>query len=117
MTHGLCELLWIKSILKDLGNKYSKPKNLYYDNKASIEIVQNLVQHDRTKHVEVDRNFIKERLDKKIIKFSYVRSENQLADILTKAVSKKLPHNMIDNLGMRDIYSPQGECWQGKLLS
>jgi hypothetical protein len=58
MAHGMCELLWIKSVLKDLGIfvkkkdlgiKYEEPMNLYYDNKATIEIVQNPIQPDRTK--------------------------------------------------------------------
>jgi hypothetical protein len=40
--------------------KYEEPMNLYCDNKATIEIAQNPIQHDRTKHVEVDRHFIKE---------------------------------------------------------
>lgn len=38
MAHGLCELLWIKNVLKDLGIKHLKPMNLYCDNKAAIEI-------------------------------------------------------------------------------
>ena len=67
MAQGVCEMLWIKNILKDLGIDYAKPMHLNYDNKAAIEIAQNLVQHDRTKHVEVDRHFIKEKLDKKTI--------------------------------------------------
>jgi hypothetical protein len=40
---------------------------LFYDNKATRDIAYNPVQHDRTKHVEVDRFFIKEKLDSKVI--------------------------------------------------
>lgn len=80
--------------------------NLHCDNKTTIQIAQNPVQHDRTKHVEVDRHFIKEKLDQKIIQFPFVRSENQLANILTKAVSGKVFHNIIDKLGKIDIYAP-----------
>ena len=39
------------------------PMKLYYDNKATISIAQNPVQHDRTKHVEIDRHFIEEKID------------------------------------------------------
>ena len=106
MAHGVCELLWIRNILRDLGIKYATPMNLYCDNKTAIQIAQNPVQHDRTKHVEVDRHFIKENLDEKIIQFSFIQFESQLADILTKAVSRKVFHGIIDKLGMIDIYAP-----------
>jgi hypothetical protein len=105
MAHGMCELLWIKSVLKDLGIKYQEPMSLYCDNKAAIEIAQNPVQHDRTKHVEVDRHFIKENLEQKIVQFPFVKSESQLADVLSKAVSAKVFHGAIDKLGMIDIYA------------
>lgn len=72
MAHGLCELLWIKRVLKDLGIKYMKPMYLHCDNKSAIEIAHNPVQHDRTKHVEVDRHFIKEKLHQKIIQIKYI---------------------------------------------
>ena len=106
MAHGVCELLWIRNILRDLGIEYATPMNLYCDDKAAIQIAQNPVQHDRTKHVEVDRHFIKENLDEKIIQFPFIQSESQLADILTKAVSGKVLHGKIDMLGMIDIYAP-----------
>ncbi|KAH9726802.1 hypothetical protein KPL70_008430 [Citrus sinensis] len=106
MAQGVCEMLWIKNILKDLGIDYAKPMNLKCDSKAAIEIAQNPVQHDRTKHVEVDRHFIKEKLDEKTIQFPFVQSGDQLADILTKVVSGRVFHDIIDKLGMIDIYAP-----------
>ncbi|PRQ41825.1 putative RNA-directed DNA polymerase [Rosa chinensis] len=106
MAHGVCELLWIRHLLKDLGFKNRKTMDLHCDNKAAIEIAHNPVQHDRTKHVEVDRHFIKENLDRKIICFPFVQSEEQLADILTKAVSGKVFNSSLDKLGMIDIYAP-----------
>ena len=106
MAHGVCELLWIRNVLKDLRIKYREPMDLHCDNKAAIEIAHNPVQHDRTKHVEVDRHFIKENLDRKIIKFPFVQSEDQLADILTKAVSGRVFNSSIGKLGMFDIYAP-----------
>ena len=45
------------------------------------------MQHDRTKHMEIDKHFIKEKLENKIISLPFVRSKDQLADILTKAVT------------------------------
>jgi hypothetical protein len=38
MAHGVCELIWIKNILRDLGIEYTEPMNLFCDNKAAITI-------------------------------------------------------------------------------
>jgi len=67
MTHGMCKLLWVKNILQDLGINYDKPMSLHCDNKATIEIASNLVQHNHTNHVKVDFHFIKKNLEQKII--------------------------------------------------
>jgi hypothetical protein len=49
---------------------------MYCDNKAAIIIANNPVQHDQTKHLKVDRHFIKQKLDKKTVIFSFVKYEN-----------------------------------------
>ena len=68
MTLGICETLWLRLLLMDLGYLPKQPIRLYCDNKAACDIAHNLVQHDCTKHVEVDRFFIKEKLNGKIVK-------------------------------------------------
>ena len=60
---GICELLWLKRLLRELKITKTGPMKLYCDNKASINISNNPIQHDRTKHIEIDRHFIKEKLE------------------------------------------------------
>ncbi|KAI5318645.1 hypothetical protein L3X38_038353 [Prunus dulcis] len=79
---------------------------LYCDNQAVREIANNPVQHDRTKHVEVDMHYIKEKLVDKLIDIPFEESEEQLSDILTHAVSAKVFHDSLDKLDIEDIYSP-----------
>ncbi|CAL2227109.1 unnamed protein product [Prunus armeniaca] len=105
MTQGVCELLWLRRLLRDLGFGPQKPIDLYCDNKVAIAIEHNLVQHDCTKHVEVDRHFVKEKLDAKIISFPFISSKYQLANVLMKAVSTTVFLNSLDKLGMRDIFA------------
>ena len=105
MAHGVCELIWIRRVLKELKIGFEEPMLLYCDNKSAISIAHNPVHHDRTKHVEVDRHFIKEKLDGNIIKLEYVPTSHQLADILTKGLSEQT-HNFLEGkLGLINIYS------------
>jgi len=98
MAKGLCELLWLRRLLTEIGFAPTSEMDLFCDNKAAIAIAHNPIQHDRTKHVEIDRHFIKENLEAKIIWFPFVKSEDQLADILTKAVSSREFYNSLDKL-------------------
>ena len=113
MAIGLCEALWLRLLLQDLGYLSRQPIRLFCDNKVACGIAHNPVQHDRTKHVEVDKFFIKEKLDDKIVELPKIWSEDQLADILTKVVvSSRVFSKFLDKLGMCDIYAP---TWGGVL--
>ena len=74
--------------------------NLYCDNRVAIQIVQNSVQYDRTKHVEIYRHLIKDKLEAKVVKLPFVKSEDQLADVFTKAVSSRVFYNFLGKLGI-----------------
>ncbi|KAI5336217.1 hypothetical protein L3X38_015484 [Prunus dulcis] len=76
------------------------------DNKSAIDIAYNPVQHDRTEHVEMDRHFIKEKFEKKIIRLPFVRLEDQLTDILIKAVCRRVFHDLLTKLDIGDVYAP-----------
>jgi hypothetical protein len=106
MVKAICELLWLRKFLTELGFPPKSEMQLFCDNKASIEMAHNPVQHERTKHVEIDRHFIKEKLETKIISLPFVRSNEQLADILTKPVMSRMFTETVNNLGMKDIYVP-----------
>ena len=106
MAKGFYELLWLQQLLIEVGFASSSTMNLFCDNKAAIDIAHNSVQHDRTKHVELDWHFIKQNLEGKIIQFPSAKSKDQLVNILTKVVSKKDFYDSLDKLGVKDIYAP-----------
>ena len=97
--------------MAELGFSQTKACKLVCDNKAAISISENPVQHDRMKHLEVERHFIKEKLEGGLIELSFVRSEDQLADILKKAVNSKTFNSTLCKLVIGDT-TPQleGEC-------
>ena len=102
IAKGIIEVLWIRKLLDELNFQQKEACNLYCDNKVAISISKNPVQHDRTKHVEIDRHFIKEKLENKIINLPFIRSKDQLADIFTKAVSAEAFNTVLCKLGVCD---------------
>ena len=99
IAQGLCELIWLKIILDDLRIKWDDPMKLYCENKSAINITHKPIQHDRTKHIEVDRHSIKEELEEGVVCISYVPSKHQLADILTKGLNSSLMfHDLVFKL-------------------
>lgn len=65
MTKGLYEVLWIERLLEELGYPMDTEIKMYCDNKTAIAINNNSIQYDRTKYVEVDKHFIKQKLDER----------------------------------------------------
>ncbi|KAJ0625451.1 putative RNA-directed DNA polymerase [Helianthus annuus] len=111
IARGLTEILWIRKLLTEVGFPPTEPTRIMCDNKAAIQISENPVQHDRTKHVEVDRHFIKEKLESGILELPFVRSEDQLADILTKAVNERIFSKCLNKLSIGDPTTQlEGEC-------
>ncbi|RVW59858.1 Retrovirus-related Pol polyprotein from transposon RE1 [Vitis vinifera] len=63
MAQGICEGIWLNRLLEELRVPLKHPMVLYCDNQAAISIAKNPVHHDRTKHVKIDRHFIKEKIE------------------------------------------------------
>ena len=100
MTRGVCKLLWLKIILKDLKIKWDDPMRLFCDNKFTISIAYNPMQHDRMKHIKINRHFIKEKLDSELIYTPNVSTDRRLANILTKGLSSTTFQANVSKLGM-----------------
>ncbi|RDX81259.1 hypothetical protein CR513_38082, partial [Mucuna pruriens] len=103
---GICEGLWMKIILNDLKVKYEGPIKLFCDNNSAISIAHNPVKHDRTKHTEIDRHFIKEKLDNGLIVTAHVPTGLQVADVFTKGLRANRFQEFNGKLGMIYIHLP-----------
>ncbi|RVW87679.1 Retrovirus-related Pol polyprotein from transposon RE1 [Vitis vinifera] len=106
LAQGICEGIWIKRVLSELGQTSSSLILMMCDNQAAISIAKNPVHHDRIKHVEIDRHFITEKVTSETVKLNYVPTKHQTADILTKALPRPNFEDLTCKLGLYDIYSP-----------
>ncbi|RDX73816.1 Copia protein, partial [Mucuna pruriens] len=106
IAQGICEGLWMKIILDDLKVKYEGLIKLFCDKNSAISIAHNPIQHDRTKHIEIDRHFIKEKLDSELIITAHVPTRLQVADVFTKGLSATRFQELNDKLEMIDIHLP-----------
>nr|CAD1824666.1 unnamed protein product [Ananas comosus var. bracteatus] len=106
MASTACELVWLKALPKDMGFNHDGPIQMKCDNQAAIHISTNPIFHERTKHIEVDCHFVREKVQEKVISTPYVASEDQLADMFTKAVGKNRLQNLLIKLGVINIHAP-----------
>jgi hypothetical protein len=86
MAVTTCELLWLKSLLRDLGIYHEKPMQLYCDSQSAMHIAVNPVFHERTKDIKIDCHLVRERVQSKDISTHFVPTKHQVADIFTKAL-------------------------------
>ena len=106
MALATCELIWLKHLLQKLIFGKDEQMKLICDNQAALHISYNLVFHERTKHIEVDCHFIREKIALGCISTSFVNSNNQLADIFTKSLRGPRIKYICDKLGAFDLYAP-----------
>ena len=97
------ELVWIKGILKHLEIDQAAPMTMHCDNQAAIHIASNSVFHERTKHIEVDCHKVRQMIILGVILPCYTRSEDQLADVFTKAARQKTMESIHIRLGLIDL--------------
>jgi hypothetical protein len=93
LANATAELLWIQSLLKELGIFLSAAPILHCDNIGATYLSSNPVFHARTKHIEIYYHFVRDRVAQKSLTVKFLSSKDQLADILTKPlVSTRFAH-------------------------
>ncbi|CAA7051060.1 unnamed protein product [Microthlaspi erraticum] len=107
MALATCELLWLSQLLRDMKITPCSPAKLFCDNKAAMHIASNPVFHERTKHIEVDCHTVRDQVKSGFMKLFHVTSENQHADILTKALHPGPFYNLLHRMSISSLFHPQ----------
>ena len=82
------EVTWLRRILLNFNCEQVSPTVVFDDNQGCIALAKNPVEHERTKHIDIRYHFIREMVESKVIDVQYIRSEDMLADLLTKGVNR-----------------------------
>jgi len=102
-TIAACEVVWLQKLLLDLGQLVDAPIVIYCDNISSILLANNPIYHARTKHIKVHYHFIREKILAKEIDFIHVSTEDQVADIFTKALGTNKLKKFQKMLGVLEV--------------
>ena len=83
-TGSCCaQLLWMKKLLHDYGISQDT-KCVFCDNTSAIDLSKNLVQHSKSKHIEIRYDFIRDMVEEKVAWLEFINTKNQKANIFAK---------------------------------
>ncbi|KAI3494584.1 hypothetical protein L1887_40716 [Cichorium endivia] len=106
MASTVSEILWVLWLLKDLQVHINDTTALYCDNQAARHIANNPVFHERTKHVEMDCFFVRERVVSREILPMKIDSKMHIADLLTKGLGTNQFQFLLGKMDIINLHAP-----------
>ena len=101
-----CEAVWLRKLLSDLFDLQLDATCIYCDNQSCVKLSENLVFHDKSKHIEIKYHYIRDMVQRGAVKLQYVLMNEQIADVLTKPLARVKFDYFRENLGVLQIKVP-----------
>ncbi|CAM8893628.1 unnamed protein product [Rhodiola kirilowii] len=105
LANGTAEATWIQSVLRELGVKQKQPPILWCDNLGATYVTANPVFHARTKHIEIDFHFVREKVAQGELEVRFISTKDQLADVFTKPATRQMLDRFRHNLNLTNLGS------------
>ena len=102
-AHGAQEAIWLRLLLKSVGFTQEEPTTLYEDNNGCIALSKDARYHSKMKHIDIKYHFNRDVVVKRNIELKYCSSNEMIADILTKPLSKTSFEHLRTLMNVRDI--------------
>ncbi|XP_062217191.1 uncharacterized mitochondrial protein AtMg00810-like [Phragmites australis] len=103
VAHAVTETCWLRQLLGELHTPLSSATVVFCDNVSAVYLSANPVQHKRTKHIEIDIHFVREKVALGQVRVLHVPSSHQFADIMTKGLPIQLFEDFRSSLCVREL--------------
>lgn len=108
MSSATQEAIFLRNFLRDIFREYCKNRNhtsmlMYSDSQSALNLSKNEVVNNRTKHIDIRHHFVREAVEKGLIRFNYLPTDLNIADILTKPLSKDKHDKFVNGLNLRCV--------------
>lgn len=102
VANTTAELMWVKNLLSELGVTINHTPVIFCDNLSATHLSANPVFHSKMKHLALDFYFIREQVQSDKLRVAHVPSGDQLADFLTKPLSRPRLDTLLAKIGLSD---------------
>ncbi|GJV35442.1 retrovirus-related pol polyprotein from transposon TNT 1-94 [Tanacetum coccineum] len=99
-TESACQAVWLRRIFTNLGQEQVEATNIMCDNILAVMLARNPILHGRTKHMEIKHHYIRELIAKGEARLESCRTDEQVADLLTKALPQVKHDDFKAHLGV-----------------
>ena len=110
VANGVTEATWLRQLLLELHAPSRRASLVYCDNISAVYMSSNPVQHQRTKHIEIDLHFVRERVALGDVRVMHVPMSAQYADIFTKGLPTSLFQEFRSSLNVQGFNDQTAEA-------